>query len=219
MNSDIHNIVFDFGNVLVHWDIEGAMISRYSHDLISMFRDNENSGFEDINVLCDMGKPLSECIQLMRQQHGDIWADMMQWYIDHFTDAVSGQLEGSQQLILDLKEAGYHVYGLSNWSAETFKLVWNNPQRYPTFHLLEDLIISGDVHCVKPNRNIYELALSRFGITANETAFLDDRRDNIDGALAVGMHAIQFVSPEQARTDLIQLGVNIPRLITPQDLQ
>ena len=117
----IQNVIFDFGNVLVRWDIYGALISRYTPELIDQFRLNELSGFEDANVLCDLGEPLEKAINLVKREHGGVWAEMMEWYISHFPDSILGEIPGSRQLVSDLKEAGIRVFGLSNWSSDLFE--------------------------------------------------------------------------------------------------
>jgi 2-haloacid dehalogenase len=49
---------------------------------------------------------------------------------------------------------------------------------------------------------IYELTLSRFDIKADESLFIDDNLRNIEAARALGIHSIQFHSPEQLAQDL-----------------
>ena len=57
----------------------------------------------------------------------------------------------------------------------------------------------------KPDRQIYELLLERFGLKAVECVFLDDTKKNIDGAHVVGIHGILFQNREQAVAELKKL--------------
>jgi epoxide hydrolase-like predicted phosphatase len=69
-----------------------------------------------------------------------------------------------------------------------------------------DVIIgSGDVGVMKPDPKIYQLALDRLRVEAEESVFVDDFIANVIGARSVGLHAIQFKSSQQVISDLKQL--------------
>jgi epoxide hydrolase-like predicted phosphatase len=69
----------------------------------------------------------------------------------------------------------------------------------------DDLLISSEVGLVKPDPAIYRLALQRLGVASDQAVFIDDMPVNVDGARRVGMHAIRFLSPAQARAELGRL--------------
>jgi putative hydrolase of the HAD superfamily len=69
----------------------------------------------------------------------------------------------------------------------------------------DGIIISAEVGVAKPDPRIYRLALERLGVAPAEAVFVDDFLHNVEGAHTVGMHAIQFRSPEQTQTELEQL--------------
>ena len=84
------------------------------------------------------------------------------------------------ELLADLKAHGYGVWGLTNWSHETFHLAF---EKYPRLEqLLQGTVVSGVEKMHKPNADIYELALTRFGLTAERCVFFDDTAKNIVGA-------------------------------------
>lgn len=56
--------------------------------------------------------------------------------------------------------------------------------------LFDEIVISGDVGLHKPQREIYELACERLGVTPADCVFVDDLRENVEGAQAAGMTAI-----------------------------
>jgi epoxide hydrolase-like predicted phosphatase len=56
--------------------------------------------------------------------------------------------------------------------------------------LFDETVISGDVGLHKPQPEIYELACDRLGVEPRECVFVDDLRENVDGAEAIGMTAI-----------------------------
>lgn len=67
------------------------------------------------------------------------------------------------------------------------------------------LIISAEVGLMKPHPEIYEFALETIGFAPEETVFIDDFIENIEGAQNVGIHGILFTSPEQVRTNLDEM--------------
>lgn len=75
--------------------------------------------------------------------------------------------------------------------------------------LLQGTVVSGVEKMHKPNADIYELALTRFGLTAERCVFFDDTAKNIVGANEVGIHSILFENASQARESLAELGVRL----------
>ena len=68
--------------------------------------------------------------------------------------------------------------------------------------LFDVVVASGDVGCIKPQPEIYYIVAERLGVAPEECVLLDDIADFCDGARAVGMHAIQFFTNEQALREL-----------------
>jgi len=56
--------------------------------------------------------------------------------------------------------------------------------------LFDGVVISGDEGVHKPQPEIYELGCERVGLDPVECVFVDDLRENCDGAEAVGMTAV-----------------------------
>ena len=115
---------------------------------------------------------------------------------------MGGQIPGMEEYIKRLKAKGFRVFGLSNWSVETFALV--RPV-YPVLNLMEDMVISGVEHVMKPDPRIFELALQRFGIRAEETVFIDDNPKNVAGANALGITGILFEGKDKLEIELEKL--------------
>jgi haloacid dehalogenase superfamily, subfamily IA, variant 3 with third motif having DD or ED len=63
-------------------------------------------------------------------------------------------------------------------------------------------IFSYEVGLVKPDARFYETILNRMGVEAAQAIFIDDFAINIEGALAAGLHAIQFETIEQVKKTL-----------------
>jgi putative hydrolase of the HAD superfamily len=59
----------------------------------------------------------------------------------------------------------------------------------------------------KPDLVIYKRALDILGRRPERILFIDDRAENVAGAVAAGMHGIQFHGAESLRQELVVLGV------------
>jgi len=69
------------------------------------------------------------------------------------------------------------------------------------------VVASCDIGFAKPEPQAYEITADRLGVGLGECILVDDREDYCSGAKAVGMHAIQYRSYEQLKTDLLVYGV------------
>lgn len=191
----IKNIIFDFGGVLVDWN------PHYLYD--PYFGDSQKAEWflshictYEWNAQHDKGKPIAEGTAELTAQYPE-WAKEIAMYYECFPQMIRGEIEGMRAYIADLKQKGYRIYGLSNWSTETFAMIRNN---YPIFDMIEEAVISGREYVMKPDPAIFHLALSRFGIEAGESLFIDDNAANIAAAQACGIHAHLFQGPHSLPT-------------------
>ena len=100
---------------------------------------------------------------------------------------------------LELKTRDYLCYVLSNWSAETFK---GMEEDYPFLQSFDGMIISGEVKLVKPDKLIFELAISRFNLEPEETIFIDDNLDNIQTAKSLNFKTIHLINPNRIKEEI-----------------
>jgi glucose-1-phosphatase len=99
----------------------------------------------------------------------------------------------------------YRVALLSNAWSDIRQIL---EQEWQVADAFDELIISAEVGLAKPDPRIYQHALQRLHVRPDETVFIDDFPENVAGALAEGLHAIQFRNPDQMRTDLAQILEN-----------
>jgi putative hydrolase of the HAD superfamily len=69
----------------------------------------------------------------------------------------------------------------------------------------DDMIISAEVGLVKPDAQIFQLAVEQLGVEASQAVFVDDMQRNIEGAKSVGLVGIHFQNPLQLRGELDKL--------------
>ena len=64
------------------------------------------------------------------------------------------------------------------------------------------VVVSAEVGVMKPDPRIYRLALERLAVYPSQAVFVDDFIENLEGARRVGMLAVHFRDPLQARADV-----------------
>ena len=193
----LKNIIFDYGGVLLDWN------PHYLYD--PYFGDKDKAEWFLTNICTyewnahhDNGKPIAEGTAELIAEHPE-WEKEIRLYYDDFMKMMGGQIPGMEELVKKLKANGQRIFGLSNWSEETFALVRHV---YPVLDLMEDMVISGIEKVMKPDHRIFELALKRFGIKAEESVFIDDNPNNVRAANEMGIRGILFQSKEQLISEL-----------------
>lgn len=116
------------------------------------------------------------------------------------------EFEYSEALVKSLKNQGYRIYILSNYGRENFSYV---KEKFRFLKHVDGAVISYEEKHIKPEPEIYEALLSRYGIVPEESVFLDDLAANLEGAKAFHFHTIQFHSLWQAKRELRKLGVMV----------
>lgn len=204
----ITDVIFDFCGVVLDWQCRAALEGRYPTELVDRIcADDDPCGFFDYEDRMDHGELLEQVLPDVRREQGERIADIFADYIARYDDALPRMIPGMEELLGDLRQAGYGVWGLTNWSCETFHVAF---EKFPQLErLLDGTVVSGVEKKFKPNADFYELALHRFGLEPDSCVFFDDTAKNVTGAQKVGIHAFRFVDAQQARRDLESMGVRL----------
>jgi 2-haloacid dehalogenase len=200
----IDSVLFDLGNVLIRWDPRNHYKDRFeSPEEMECFLSEVAPG--SWNHEMDLGKPFAQAIAERTVLHPDHGALLAEWK-SQWERMLGGAIDDSVTLLGDLRQAGYRIAALTNWSAETFPIA---RERFPFLGWFEDVVISGVEGIAKPDPRMFALALERTGFVAERTVFIDDNLPNIEGAHAAGLRTIHFESPQQCREALRALGVAV----------
>ena len=106
--------------------------------------------------------------------------------------------------IKELKQKGYQVLVLSNFSRKALRECWNALDFLP---YVDGGILSFREKLIKPMPEIYSLLLDRYHLKPEECVFMDDTLINVEAARRAGIHAFRFENQEQAKAELAKLGV------------
>ena len=124
--------------------------------------------------------------------------DVMGWFLRNGEQMAVKRPEVWDK-VAALKEKGYKIYLLSNYSEE---LLHVHTKGAKFLNVLDGGVVSYQVHVLKPDREIYEILLEKYSLKAEECLFFDDRMDNVEGAKKVGIQAIQVTSREMLNETL-----------------
>ncbi len=120
--------------------------------------------------------------------------------------ALQEEVEPTVALIKELKAKGYKLYVLSNMSKEYIAYL----RQLPVFEYFDYQAVSCELHLGKPDIRIYEHLLSHCELVPAETIFIDDRKDNVEVAEALGIVPFHFDrrNPEKACEELRKVIYN-----------
>jgi len=121
------------------------------------------------------------------------------------------EISPSVALIERLAASGHRLGIMSNTNPIDWAFISSG--RFPFVNCcFQQYILSYQAQAMKPERAIYEEAVRRASVPAAEVFFTDDRLENVEGALAAGLDAVLFVSPERLVNELRLRGIPSPPL-------
>ena len=185
--------VFDFGGVLIDWNPRHLFRQLFRGDDAKMEYFLSHICSPEWNLMQDAGRSFAEATAALSARYPE-YETLIMAYHQRWEEMIAGAIMDTVTLLYALKQRGLPLYGITNWSAETFALT---RRRFEFFELFDGMIISGEVRLLKPNPEIFHCFLNTYGLAADECLFIDDSIKNVDGAKAVGMDAVHFESPPQ----------------------
>jgi epoxide hydrolase-like predicted phosphatase len=109
----------------------------------------------------------------------------------HTLEKELGEFGGVDRELLSritlLKEAGIKVGIISNIGQGMAESSLGSDIK-----LFDVLVLSGDTGFVKPDHQVYEIAIKKLNLKPAECLFFDDIPRNVRGAEAIGMHAVHY---------------------------
>lgn len=191
----IRNIVFDMGQVLIHFYPELFFrrmgVPREDWPLLTreMFRSVEWTQ-TDRGTLDEAGAVEAFCRRIPERFHGYVRTMVCDWWKEPLVP-----VEGMGELIGELKGLGYGIYLLSNASTRLHEYF----SRIPGSGCFDGKIVSADWKQLKPEREIYQTLFREYALKPEECLFIDDLPQNVEAGVFAGMKGIIF------RDDVLQL--------------
>lgn len=197
-------VLWDLGGVLLDWDPrylyrkllpDEAAVERFLAEVVT----------PAWNHTLDEGRSFAEAIA-ERVEMFPAQADLIRAYRDRWDETLAGAVPGTEPIVRDLAAAGFPQAGLTNFSAETFPIARS---RFDLLGLLDPIVVSGEEGIAKPDHRLFELALERANLAADSTIYVDDRPDNVEVAISLGLRAVRFVDAAALRASFDELGLPV----------
>ncbi len=191
------NIIFDIGGVIIardsNWCSDELMMFWniiHSNDVPQFWNDFDRGTINWQQTVSGISKFLNlsyaECDDMLKQ-------------------AIERSLPVKPvcQLINNLKQKGYSLYLLSNMSYYFYTELRKNA----VFGLFNGEVISYKYHTIKPEPEIYEIMLKKYGLEPGKSLFIDDKKANIDAAAQFGINGFVFdrQNPDHSCAELRKL--------------
>ena len=189
--SKYSNIFFDWSGVIAD-DSGDKFIQQSLRDIGAneiQIKDILNQHFNNFMI-----GNLSEADywQVLKNEYGFDIPDQHSGVFDKWSD-INPNKE-MLRLVDRLKLSGYRVGLITNIIKPVFEII----KQSGNYDIFDDIVASCEVKLVKPDQQIYRLALDRLGATANESIFIDDKQSNLNAASKIGIKTILAKNSQQA---------------------
>jgi putative hydrolase of the HAD superfamily len=201
-------VIFDFGNVVAHFDFTRSC-SHFGREVnlsgADFFARAKELGFDSWMKVYETGNMSSS------EFHGHVCELMgISMEFDEFAktwgDIFTGN-EGVHHVITDLKDQGYSLLLGSNTNEMHF-----NHYRRQFDHVLsklDKLVLSYEVGHIKPSADFFHACAAIAERPANECVFIDDLEENIAAARDAGLIGVHYRETPQLIEDLRALGIQV----------
>lgn len=195
--------IFDLGGVVIDWN------PRYLYR--KMFDGNEPAMEDFLATVCtpswnelqDAGRSFADGCDSLKRLYPDK-AKLIDAWFQRFEEMLGGEIPGTVDILRELRSRSVPIYALSNWSAETFPIA---QKRFECLSWFNGVMLSGEVKVLKPNRRIFELFIDTFQIEPSRGIYVDDRIENVEAAIELGMRGVVFEDSRALRTELRASGL------------
>lgn len=198
-------VVFDIGNVLIHWDPR-VLYREIFPDPEEMAHFLEVVCPPEFNLSLDRGRSFKDAITERLELHPE-HADAITAWDTRWQEMVPGEITATVAILEELRAGGVPLYAITNFSREKFA---ECEVRFPFLRdAFADVVVSAHEGVLKPDPAIYQVLFSRNAIVPEQTIFIDDSAANVAAARDVGMHAHHFTGADGLRAVLADHGFPI----------
>lgn len=184
----IRNVIFDFGQVLVHFEPE-YMVRQYVTDdddvklLSEVIFDRLYWDRLDLGTITD-----EETIRLCRERLPErLWDSAEKIHMNWIYNIP--EIDGMKDLIKYIKERyGVGVFVLSNIS----HYFADNSHNIDILRLSDGSVFSARLGITKPDHRIFDHICKQYGLNPAETLFVDDSEKNIKASISFGLQGYLF---------------------------
>lgn len=165
---------------------------------------SEKHRHDEWNAEQDRGRSLREGTEILIKQHPD-WEKEIRAYYDNWPIMLRSDIPKNVEILRRLK-GKFQLFGLTNWSEETFPIALEN---YDFFELFEGkIVVSGKEKLIKPDKAIFEVLIHRYDLKPAESLFIDDNLKNVETAKSLGFQVVHIQPEKDLEDEVRKLNVN-----------
>lgn len=195
--------VFDLGGVLIDWN------PRYLYR--RLLRGDEAAVEHFLSTVCtqswneqqDAGRTFAEGCAVLKAAHPH-HSELIDAWIIGYEEMLGGEVDGSVEILSELRANQIRLYALSNWSAETFPFA---VRRFEFLGWFQGILLSGETKLLKPDPRLFQILFEKFAVAPADAVYVDDQMRNVDAARRLGMHGIHFTDAGSLRRQFGGLGL------------
>ena len=187
----IENLIFDVGNVLLEYRwyqmlLDFGLTEEEAQTARPLIFDNKLWNEFDLGNLTTQEIIDRYCVELPQYE------ELLRWFFGHL-ELMHVARPDIWKRVHDLKEKGYRIYLLSNYSEDFFKV---HTKGASFMDDIDGKVVSYEIHEMKPDKVIYEHLLSKYDLKPAESVFFDDRPENTAAAEELGIKSYTITSKE-----------------------
>jgi len=199
-------LIFDFGNVVAHFDYAkatarlGARLGLSGPEVLARAR---AAGLNDLVKIYEAGRMTSHefsrkvtalvGLEITHDEFVEAWGDIF-W----LNPSVA-------ELIVELKKRGYTLVLGSNTNEIHANLFL--PQFADTFKHFDAIGLSYEIGHIKPSSEFYLACAALAEADPSDCVFIDDLIENVEGANAAGLQGLLYVETPRLQADLGEIGI------------
>ena len=195
------NLIFDVGGVLIGYRWKEMFMDDFG--LSDVEAEDLGRKIFDDPLWPDFDRGLIDMDALVEHYCGLYPEDehnIKRMFYDN--DKMATEREAVWEKIADLRDRGYGIYILSNYSEFLFK---KHTGHMPFRKLLDGGIVSYEVGAVKPEPAIYEKLIAGYALDPATCIFFDDIEKNVEAARKLGIESHLVRSEEDLLEKLGQI--------------
>jgi 2-haloacid dehalogenase len=204
MPQPLTTVIFDLGGVLIDWDPRYLYRGLFADESAMEYFLSEICSPE-WNLSLDSGRSFAEAVAELSGRHPHE-QERIQAYHERWIEMIAGPISETVAVLEELHAREVPLWALTNWSAETFRLIRHDPT-YGFLDQFRDIFVSGELRMVKPDPAIYRHVLNEIGASAESCLFIDDSAKNVAAAQEIGLHGHRFLGAPALRAALVRFGL------------
>lgn len=201
----IKNIIFDFGDIFINLDKDGAMKST-----LKLFDVKElTPQMIQINIAYEKGLITTEAFlnfytseypNISKTEIIKVWNCLLLDFPLHRLNFIK-KISQEYRCFLLSNTNEMHIDWIKNsWGMELYNEFKN---------CFEQFYLSHEINMRKPNVNIYEFVLNENDLIASETLFIDDTKENTDTTTILGIHSWNLIPGKEDIINLLKIKTSL----------